>query len=256
MLPMSDPILSAIAPEESQDWGTLWGIGVGPGDGEWLTLKGLRILQSVPVVALPQNNQGEPGMAYRIVQDYLQPHQTVMALELPFVTDVAVLQAAWQAAAAQLVPLLQAGQDVAFLAEGDISFYSTFTYVAQALRQQAPAVPIQSVPGVCSPLAAASRLLSPLAIASEKVVILPALYRVDDLAQALDWAEVVVLMKVSSVFAQVWHLLQERQLLAHASLVEWIGWPQEKIFPSLEPLQDYKPPYFSILIVRREPYGF
>lgn len=255
MNPMDDN--QAIAsPSDSLPWGTLWGIGVGPGDADWLTLKGLRVLQAVPVVAMPQGRNGQPGMAYGIVKDFLSADQQLLPLSLPFVLDAHTLEQAWQTAAAQLLEVVQTGQDVAFIAEGDISFYSTFTYMAKYVHQLAPEVPIQPIPGICSPLAAAAALHMPLAIADETIAILPALYHVDDLIQALDWAEVVVLMKVSSVFPKVWAILAERQWLDRASLVEWVGGQQQTLFPTLHELEHYQPPYFSILILRRTPYGF
>ncbi|MEM8502748.1 MAG: precorrin-2 C(20)-methyltransferase [Cyanobacteria bacterium P01_D01_bin.1] len=238
----------------SPKWGRLWGIGVGPGDGEWLTLKGLKILQAVEVVACPQNRQGEAGMAYGIVRPYLEPEQTIVPLHLPFVRDSAQLQKAWSTAGKTLVTHLEQGQDVAFITEGDASFYSTFSYVARAVEQLAPSVEITTLPGVCSPLAAVAALKMPLALASEKIAILPALYDAAELKRALDWAEVVVVMKVAPVFGQVWHQLAAANLLEQSSLVEWVGSAQERTYPSLVSLENYKPPYFSILIVRRHDY--
>lgn len=241
---------------EGDRLGTLWGVGVGPGDAEWMTLKGLRILQSVPVVAMPQGRDGNPGMAYRIVQDFLTPDHTLLPLHLPFVLNEDALHQAWAAAAQQLVAQLATGQDVAFIAEGDVSLYSTFTYMARYVRDLAPSITIQTIPGICSPLAAAAALHSPLAIADEKIAILPALYNLDEFSHALDWADVVVLMKVSSVFGDVWRLLADRHWLDRGSLVEWVGGQQQVLFPTLEGLADYRPPYFSILIVRHRFYGF
>ncbi len=240
----------------ANDRGRLWGVSVGPGDSELLTLKGLRILQTVDVVACPQNLKGEPGMAYTIVKPHLRPEQTILPLDLPFVRDPVQLQQAWTAAGERLVPLLAQGQDVAFITEGDASLYSTFSYVAQSVHRLAPAVEITTVPGVCSPLAAMAALNMPLSLGAEKIAILPALYDVSELTHALEWADVVVLMKVSSVFDQVWHILKEKGLLEQASLVERVGSPEEKQYPSLVNLADYKPPYFSILIVRRHDYRF
>ena len=240
----------------ANDQGRLWGVSVGPGDSELLTLKGLRILQTVDVVACPQNRQGEPGMAYTIVKSHLRPEQTILPLDLPFVRDPVQLQQAWTAAGERLVPLLAQGQDVVFITEGDASLYSTFSYVAHSVHRLAPSVEITTVPGVCSPLAAMAALNRPLSLGAEKITILPALYDVSELTYALEWAEVVVLMKVSSVFGQVWHILKEMGLLEQASLVERVGSPEEKQYPSLVNLADYTPPYFSILIVRRHVYRF
>ncbi|MEB3232773.1 MAG: precorrin-2 C(20)-methyltransferase [Leptolyngbyaceae bacterium] len=241
---------------ERATWGKLWGIGVGPGDGEWLTLKGLRILQSVPVVACPQNRQGDPGMAYGIVKEYVRSHQTILPLYLPFVRDLVELQQAWDQAGKQVIEHLSQGQDVAFITEGDASFFSTFTYVAEAVHRFAPAVDITPIPGVCSPLAAMAALRMPLAIANEKIAILPALYDISELERVLDWADVVVLMKVASVFSQVWQQLAAAHLLEHSSLVEWVGSPQETRYPTLTGLAHHQPPYFSLLIVRRHAYHF
>ncbi|MEM9482080.1 MAG: precorrin-2 C(20)-methyltransferase [Cyanobacteria bacterium P01_F01_bin.116] len=240
----------------ANDRGRLWGVSVGPGDSELLTLKGLRILQTVDVVACPQNRQGETGMAYTIVKSHLRPEQTILPLDLPFVRDPVQLQQAWRLAGERLVPLLTQGQDVAFITEGDASLYSTFSYVAQSVHRLDPAIKITTVPGVCSPLAAMAALNRPLSLGAEKIAILPALYDVSELTHALKWADVVVLMKVSSVFSQVWQTLKSMGLLEHASLVERVGSPQEKQYPSLVNMADYTPPYFSILIVRRHDYRF
>lgn len=235
----------------SVQWGHFWGIGVGPGDPEWLTLKGLRMLQSAPVLACPQNREGQPGMAYNIIQRFLTPQQAIVTLDLPFLCDLDILNEAWDEAATRVLSYLRAGQDVAFVSEGDVSFYSTFTYLARAVHLQAPQVKIEAIPGVSSPSAAAASLRSPLAIWDDKVAILPAVHQSGDLAQALDWADVVVLMKVSSVFEDVWHLLAARGLLNYCSLVEWVGTPKEQVYTSLEGLEQYTPPYFSVLIVRQ-----
>ena len=243
-------------PTNSPDWGQLWGVSVGPGDSEWLTLKGLRILQTVDVVACPQNRQGEPGIAYAIVKSHLQPEQIILPLDLPFVRDPVQLQQAWTNAGETLVPLLKKGTNVAFITEGDASLYSTFSYVAQSVHRLAPAVAITPVPGVCSPLAAMAALNMPLSLGAEKIAILPALYDPSELIHALEWADVVVLMKVASVFDQVWQTLQDLGLLEQASLVEQVGSSEEKQYPSLVDLADHKPPYFSILIVRRHDYRF
>ncbi len=235
---------------KTTDWGTFWGVGVGPGDPEWLTIGGLRVLRSAAIVALPQNKQGQPGMAYEIVREFLLPDQKILPLALPFVRDEATLAAAWEAAAREVLPFLQQGEDVVFLSEGDVSFYSTFTYIAGALKAIAPELDARAVPGVCSPMAAAAVLGAPLAIGSEKIAILPALYAPEDLVNALGWADVVVLMKVAPVYATVWQLLAERDLLARTSLVAWVGGERQVILPSLVGRANYQPHYFSLSIVR------
>lgn len=230
--------------------GTLWGVSAGPGDPELLTVKALRLLQSSPVVAFPAGRQGQPGVAQQIIQHWLQPEQIKLPLEFPFVQDSDVLATAWQAAAQQVWQHLQAGQDVVFATEGDASFYSTFTYLAQTLRHQHPAVDIQTVPGVCSPLAAAAQLGEPLTILQQRLIVLPALYAIADLEAALNQADVVVLMKVASVYADVWQILQRRDLLTCSQVIVRATQPDQEVYQDLSDQPQLELPYFSLMIIQ------
>jgi precorrin-2/cobalt-factor-2 C20-methyltransferase len=230
--------------------GTLYGISVGPGDPELITLKGLRILKQSPVVAFPCGVKGKLGMAQLIVDEWLGSHQVQLALSFPYVQDMVILTQAWQVAAEQVWQYLHLGQDVAFVCEGDVSFYSTFTYLAEMLQQLHPECVVQTVPGVCSPMAAASALGIPLTVREQRLVVLPALYNVGELETILDWADVVVLMKVSSVYPEVWQVLHRRQLLEKAFVVERATLPEQVIYQDLRDRPALKLPYFSLLIVK------
>ncbi|NEP53552.1 MAG: precorrin-2 C(20)-methyltransferase, partial [Moorea sp. SIO3C2] len=155
-----------------------------------------------------------------------------------------------QVAAEQVWNYLGLGQDVAFVCEGDVSFYSTFTYLAQMLQQLHPESLIQTVPGVSSPMATASVLGLPLTIRDQRLVVLPALYNVDELEKVLDWADVVVLLKVSSVYQQVWQVLHRHQLLENAYVVERATLPEQVIYRNLCDRPNLALPYFSLLIVK------
>ncbi|MBW4493659.1 MAG: precorrin-2 C(20)-methyltransferase [Oscillatoria princeps RMCB-10] len=230
--------------------GILYGIGVGPGDPELLTLKGLRLLKSAPVVAYPAGVGGKPGMAQEIVAEWLRPEQIQLALKFPYVRDIEVLSLAWRESAEQVWEYLQNGQDVAFVCEGDVSFYSTFTYLAQTLQQLHPQVPVRLVPGICSPMAAAAALGGPLTLGSQRLAVLPALYAVEELEAALDWADVVVLMKVSSVYERVWELLHRRGLLGSSCVVERATLPEQVIYTDLPDRPHLQLPYFSLIVVQ------
>jgi precorrin-2/cobalt-factor-2 C20-methyltransferase len=230
--------------------GTLFGISVGPGDPELITLKGLRLLQRVPIVAFPAGIQGKPGVAQCIVMPWLREEQQQLPLMFPYVQDEELLTQAWRVAAEEVWHYLQQGQDVAFACEGDVSFYSTFTYLAQTLQELHPECVVQAVPGVCSPMAAVAALGVPLTVRSQRLVVLPALYAVAELETALDWADVVVLMKVSSVYEQVWEVLQKHQLLETAFVVERATLPNQVIYSNLRDRPHLKLPYFSLLIVQ------
>ena len=230
--------------------GRLLGIGVGPGDPELITVKALRVLQSAPVVAYPAGRNGQLGMAEQIIAPWLKPEQRRLPLTFSFAREPDLLTAAWEAAAAKVWPHLQQGQDVVFASEGDISFYSTFAYLAHTLRQHHPQLSIQAVPGVCSPLAAAAVMGDPLTLQGEKLAILPALYSPQELQAVLTWADKVVLMKVSSVYSQVWEILRQHDLLSQSYVITHIGHPQQQCYRDLSHLPALELPYFSLLVVQ------
>ena len=118
--------------------GTLYGISVGTGDPELITVKGLRILQTADVVTFPQGRANKPGVAQKIISQWLKPKQTTIALHFPYVREPAILESAWNQAAITVWEYLQQGKNVAFACEGDVSFYSTFTYLALTLKQLHP----------------------------------------------------------------------------------------------------------------------
>lgn len=231
--------------------GTLYGVSVGTGDPELITVKGLRILQSSQLVAFPARIGDRSGIAEKIIAGWLQPHQQTLSLEFPYVQDSQVLQAAWHEAALKVRHYLEQGIDVAFACLGDVSFYSTFTYLAQTLQQLNPETNIETVPGVCSPMAIASVLGVPLTVNQQRLVVLPALYSVQELETALNWAEVVVLLKVSSVYQQVWQILEQKNLLDSSWIVEKATFPEQKIYRNLSNYPRLNLSYFSIMLISR-----
>lgn len=232
--------------------GTLYGVSVGTGDPELITIKGLKIIQNSQIVAFPAGVNHKLGKAEMIIQNYLQPHQERLPLKFPYVLCQDTLEKAWQEVALKVWQYLAKGLDVAFACEGDISFYSTFTYLAEYVRKIEPNVGIKRVAGVSSPMVAASVLGIPLTIQEEKLVVLPALYSLEELEKVLDWAEVVVLMKVASVYEKVWQILAKRDLLSFSYIVEKASQADEKIYHDLVNLPSLKLNYFSILIIKNK----
>ena len=230
--------------------GILYGISVGTGDPELITLKAWRRLQQSSLIAFPTGINHRQGVAEKIITPWLQPQQTILPLQFPYVRDEASLQRAWHAAAEAVWQYLQKGEDVAFACLGDVSFYSTFTYLAQTLQQLYPTAKIETIPGVCSPMAIASVLQMPLTVNRERLAILPALYTIDDLEQVLNWAEVVVLLKVNSVYEQVWQMLRQRNLLDSSWIVEKATFPDQKIYRNISQFPQLKLSYFSVLLIK------
>lgn len=233
--------------------GILYGISVGTGDPDLITVKGARLLQQVSVVAFPMGVGNQPGIAQTIISPWLTSEQETWALPFPYVQNETELRLAWKQAAEQVWSYLQQGKDVAFACEGDISFYSTFTYLAQTLTYYYPSAIIKTVPGVCSPMAVASVLNLPLTVKNQRLAILPILYTLEDLEQTLGWADVVVLLKVSSVYPQVWEILRRLNLLERAWVVERATQPEQVIYGELKEQSNLQLSYFSLLIIHVNP---
>jgi precorrin-2/cobalt-factor-2 C20-methyltransferase len=233
----------------AHQWGCLYGIGVGPGDPDLISIKGLRCLQQVPVVAFPAGVSGNSGIAERIIESWLSPAQRRLALSFPYIQRQTLLEQAWRLAAQQVGEYLAQGQDVAFASEGDVSFYSTFTYLSESVQALYPHVTIKTIPGISAPMMAAAAMGLPLTVQRDRLAILPALYCVEDLTTVMEWADVVVLMKVASVYEQVWPILQKAQLLAHSYVIVEASRPQQQIYQNLQHHPTLKLPYFSLLII-------
>ena len=199
---------------------TFYGVGVGPGDPELLTLKARRILQAVPVVAVPKG-RGKRSYAYTVVQTFLdESRQEVLELTFSMSKEEEVQRPYWQTAVEEIGDRLVQGKDVAFLTEGDPLFYSTFIPLYRLMQQHHPRVRIEVVPGVTSVTAVAGVAGLPLARAEEKVAIVPATSVRSTLPEILTTFDTVVLMKVSSVLDEVIDVLTTLGLKEHACLVE------------------------------------
>ena len=243
-------------------WGVLYGIGVGPGDPELLTLKGLRVLAQVPVIFYPASTDRAEGFALDILRRVfeVEPGRSALANQplaerlRPLVTTMPrganVDRPHWDEAAVTVGQVLQRGQDAAFITEGDPLLYSTFMHLRVALAEHCPEAPVEVIPGISSVTAAAARALFPLAGMDERVGVIPATYDPDVLVRMLDTCDTVVLLKVSRVLDRVLDILEARGLFPHTVFVERCGTPDERVVHDLISLRGQRVSYFSLLLVR------
>jgi precorrin-2/cobalt-factor-2 C20-methyltransferase len=230
--------------------GTLYALGLGPGDPELITLKALRILRRAPTLLVPVRRATDPGYAWRIAEPHLEPGaQRVLRLPFPQGMGDPELDEQWERHCAPILEALAAG-DAAFLTEGDPLLYSTFIQVAARLRGLAPGLAIEVVPGVSSITAAAAVAGQPLVARGGRLAVLPAVYSPDDLRRTLRDFETVVLLKVNRVLDRIVPLLEELGLADSALLVERVGRPEQRL---VRGLRAFAGPvdYFSLIIVSR-----
>jgi precorrin-2/cobalt-factor-2 C20-methyltransferase len=223
--------------------GKLYGIGLGPGDPELLTVKGLRILQSVPVVAYPKSPDGR-CISRSIVADYLQPAQIEIPMVLPFKLEESS-QPAYDRAAAVLAEHLSAGRDIAVLCEGDPFFFGTFMYIYNRLADR---FPTEVIPGVSSVMASASALGTPLTYRNDVFMVLSGVLPAESLRDRLQAADAAVIIKLGRNFTKVYDVLKQVGLLDRALFIERATTPHQKIV-SIYDVDPERVPYFSSIVI-------
>ena len=228
--------------------GTLYLVGVGPGDPELLTLKAARILREMTVVAYPATADGG-NLALDIAAAHVNPTAVRLPATIPMSTERAPAQAAYDAAAASIVGHLDAGRDVAWLCEGDPLFYGSAMYLTHRVAAHAPVVVI---PGVSSLTAAAAAIGRPLAARNELLKVLPAPLPDETLRAELRTTPAAAIIKVGRHFDRVRALLAETGHAAGAIVVEHATTGRQRITPLAEFAHDERPYFSTILCYRGE----
>ena len=226
--------------------GTLYGIGVGPGDPELVTLKALRIARACPVLAYPAPEQGE-SLARRIMAPHLAGGQTEIAIRMPLSADRYPAQAVYDQSSRDIAAHLAAGRDVAVLCLGDPFFYGSFMYLFARLSESHRTV---VVPGVTSLAAAAASLGAPLAARDDVLTVIPALLDDAAITARLKSADAAAIIKLGRHFARIRALLATNGLLGVARYVEYASFEQERVMP-LDAVDPARVPYFSLVLVHR-----
>jgi precorrin-2/cobalt-factor-2 C20-methyltransferase len=227
--------------------GTLYGVGVGPGDPELLTLKAVRILQTVPVIAYlaPPDSRSQ---ARDIAARWLTGRQREVPIPVSCQADREPANRVYDEAALTLGRELEAGRDVAVLCEGDPLFYGSFTYLFQRLTERFPWVVI---PGISSVSAVAAVTGRPLATGNERVVIIPATAGEEALRRALAEYDSIAIMKPGRQRPRIVELLKETGRLDAAVYVEQATRPEQRIVNRMAELEATPGPYFSLFLVTR-----
>jgi precorrin-2/cobalt-factor-2 C20-methyltransferase len=223
--------------------GRLYGLGVGPGDPELLTLKALRLLRAVPVVVYPAPENGD-SFARSIVAAWIEGHQREIAIRFPMRPGPPPVEI-YDRAAAELAAELEDGRDVALLCQGDPLFYGSFINVFTRLAGR---YRVEIVPGVSSLTACAAAAAIPLVSRDDTLAVIPATLDEDQIAARLAASDTAAIVKLGRHVAKVRRVLDRLRLLNSAVYIEHATLPTQRVTP-LACVDPDIAPYFSMVLI-------
>ncbi|MCM2130478.1 precorrin-2 C(20)-methyltransferase [Larsenimonas rhizosphaerae] len=232
---------------------TFYGIGVGPGDPELMTLKAHRVLQRVDVVCYITNAKGY-SLAADIARDSLPAtrRQRHLTVQIDMSHDRTTIDIIYERTAGEIRRALENGQDVAFLCEGDPLFFGSFAYL---LARLADDFPCETIPGISSLHAASAATGLPLTMLGEHLAIISARDDDDRLRQALDTFDTLVIMKGGRKRHTITAAIAAAGRLNEGYYLEHLSTPRQALYPDLTRLPEGPGPYFSLFVVSRRHRG-
>ncbi|MEM1236051.1 MAG: precorrin-2 C(20)-methyltransferase [Pseudomonadota bacterium] len=225
--------------------GVLYGVGLGPGDPELITLKAARLIAGAEIIAYP-TLAGSESLARGIASQLIDDNTTEIAIDVPMTVERAPAQAAYDDGATRIAEALEAGHDVVCLCEGDPFFYGSFMYLFARLSDR---FETHVIPGVTSVAACAARAGMPLAARNERVTILPGPLPEDELEHRIAGAESVAIMKVGRHLPKIRAVMERLGVLDDATYVERATMEAERIMPLAEAPETA--PYFSMILLTK-----
>lgn len=232
--------------------GKFYGIGVGPGDPELLTLKAHRVLNEVDVLCVPESSRERESLALKIASGSIKKDWEIIRLLLPMTRDRQQLEKHWADAAQTINNVLVKGRDVAFITLGDPTLYSTFTYLFEFLKKINPGVAVEIIPGVSAINAISSWMQVPLAEGDEKLAIVPALHAEEELVKVLGEFDNVMIFKAGKQLEKVINALDQTMLTGKAAFACRYGFEDGFFTTDINSLRGTKQDYLSAMLVKRK----
>ncbi|WP_096201119.1 precorrin-2 C(20)-methyltransferase [Bacillus sp. FJAT-45350] len=232
--------------------GTVYGVGVGPGDPELITIKAYRIMKEADVIAFPKKRKGSKSYAYQIIEQYIDTDKKEMlGLVFPMTKDKDVLDRDWNIIVEEVFRCVSDGKDVAFVTEGDPMLYSTFIHMFRLMNELHPEVDMKVIPGISSINGAAAQLAIPLADGDDWTGVIPATEDRERMKKALLEHEGMIFIKVAKVLPMMIELLEELNLVDKASVVTKVTSKEEFICKDVRELRHAELEYLTLMLVRK-----
>jgi len=223
--------------------GKLFGVGVGPGDKELITVKAIKILNNADIVFVPVMKNGDKA-AFNIVEEYIKDKYIVECV-MPMCRNLEKLESNYNLIADTIERELKKSKNVAFITLGDPTIYSTYIHIDSIISQRGYETEI--IPAVTSFCAAAAKLNIPLCIRNEPLIIIPASNV--KLKNYLNLNGNKVIMKAGSLVGDVIDILKKESMANKSYIIERCGMENEKIYNNIDKVEKNEE-YFSIIIIK------
>jgi precorrin-2/cobalt-factor-2 C20-methyltransferase len=233
---------------------TIWGVGVGPGAPDLVTLRAIAIVRRADVLVLPRSSDFGESVAWSIVKDHIDPDasQERLPLTFPMSNDPARVRPHWERALSEIGARVTAGKSVAFVTEGDPTLYSTFVYLQRQAAKRWPEVRVEVVPGVTSVTAVPAAAGIALADGRERIAIVPAAYGIEDADELLRKFDTVVFMKIGPEMGRVVEALERHGLIDRAVYVAKATMRGERIVRDVRDVKGERGDCFAMVVVARK----
>jgi len=232
--------------------GTLYGIGVGPGDPDLITLKAINVLSRVSTIFAASSTKNEYSLAFNIVSRHIKRDIPLVLLGFPMTLEKKELVSAWENNARKIIRLLRQGQDAAFITLGDPMTYSTFGYIMETVKKIDPDIQIRIIPGITSYQAGAAAAGMVLAEAEDTFTVISGALGAKNLKQVIKHSGNLVILKVYRNYREIVETLNDCDLASASVLVSRCGMDNEVVLRDLEKGLENPPPYLSLLLVRKK----
>jgi len=232
--------------------GKLYGVGLGPGDPELLTLKAKKILTKVDVIFVPKASEKKDSLARYILERALSKELRLEQLLFPMTRNKKIIRESWDKAAKKVIKVVDQGKQVAFVTIGDPFIYSTYSYLLKCVKSKRPEILIETVPGISAINLAASLMEVPLVEGNENLVVLPLPEDLDRLKEIFCKFDTTVLMKIGRRLKPLITFLKKMGLENSAFFVSRAGCPKQYIAKGVSYLSEEASGYLSILIVKNK----
>ncbi|MDK2918631.1 MAG: precorrin-2/cobalt-factor-2 C20-methyltransferase [Candidatus Petromonas sp.] len=232
--------------------GKFYGIGVGPGDPDLLTIKAQKILEKVDIIVAPETKDGKGSIALDIVSPYLKKDVKIVEKNFPMTYNQEILDKSHDEIAEYIKELIDRGYKVAFLTLGDPMVYSTYIYLFKRLVEKN--IDIETIPGITSFCGIASKVGVPLAETGENIAIIPSVYSLQDenIEEIVKDFDNIVFMKASGNIDKLIDLLEESGHKENSVFVSRLGLDGEIIEGDIENRRGIKNSYLSTIIAKKK----